>query len=235
VISGFKREELEQRYNVRTFEEDGWHAHCGTETAKILRDYLPAPHTESALLLNAGAGVYSIGIRGWREIRLDLFLEPLQFGGPAVCASIEALPFVTRSFGAIVCVGEVLGYCDPARALREFGRVISPSGVLICDFASSRCAKYWLAKGFGRTADVVADRYNGTEERTWVYDPHYISQLMSLSGFTIRKTIGTHRWSAVAKKLGFPTSVSIAFERIMMKVPFPSSWSYLTTTVAYRT
>jgi ubiquinone/menaquinone biosynthesis C-methylase UbiE len=51
----------------------------------------------------------------------------------SVCTSVERLPFRENSMGAIVCVGEVLAYCDPAAAIGEFARVLVRSGLLICD------------------------------------------------------------------------------------------------------
>ena len=49
-------------------------------------------------------------------------------------ASVEALPFPTRCFDAVVCCGSTLSFVDdPARALAELGRVLRPGGRLLLD------------------------------------------------------------------------------------------------------
>ena len=72
MVPGFERERLRPRYEVRVLREDPWHAQSGEVTARFLRTHLGKP-AENMWLLNAGAGIYSIGLEGWNEIPLDLF------------------------------------------------------------------------------------------------------------------------------------------------------------------
>ena len=234
MARGFKREELQERYDVSEIIEDAWHAHCGVKTSKFLAKHLGNPPARTQLLLNAGAGVYSLSQQGWHEVALDLFLAPLAARQHAVCASVEHLPFRNQSFGAIVAVGEVLSYCDPARAIWEFARVLAPGGLGIFDFTSSRCFRYWFRESYGRAADLVTDQYNGRPERTWIYDPAYIRNLLNSAGFKVKAKLGTHAWSALAQRAGLSTAASIVIERWLGPLYLPSHWAYLMTIVAER-
>ena len=143
-------------------------------------------------------------------------------------------PFAGSTFSIIVCVGEVLAYCDPAKAIREFARVIANSGRLICDFRSSRSLRYLRSKTFGRAADLIHDEYNGTPEPTWVYDPQYIRAILHLAGFRIRSEFGIHTWSNLARRLGSSTELALTFQRYLASMPFPVKWADLITIVADR-
>ena len=223
---------------MRSITEDDWHRHSGSVTASIVCEFLEDGRRQDlrspARLLNAGAGAYELRIAGWEEFPLDLFISPIRNLPNAVCGSIEALPFVDGAFSAVVCVGEVLGYCDPAIAIKEFRRVLAPGGVLICDFASSRSARHWLTKCYGRAADLVTDQYNGTPERIWVYDPAYIQGLIAHFGMRIRAVLETHRWSALCRRLGVVSANAVRIERVLGFLSIPRGFGDIMTIVAER-
>jgi SAM-dependent methyltransferase len=235
VRPGFKREELRARYDVPSLDEDRWHAYSGEKTAGIIEHYLRGSAPPSLWLLNAGCGVYELALDAWKEVSVDLFTRPIGGRLRSICASVEQLPFRSKAFGGVVCVGEVLAYCDPAAAIAEFGRVLSQSGVLICDFASSRSIRYWFRKPYGRAADLIRDEYNGTPERTWVYDPQYVSSLLGASGFRLMASVGTHSWSALARRLGASPRSAVFLQRSLEWLDLPTRWADLTTIVAERT
>lgn len=196
--------------------------------------HLPLSHAASRLLLNAGAGVHELDIPLWDEISVDLFAAPLRKHRKAICADIEKLPFAVAEFGAVVCVGEVLGYCDPARAIAEFARVLAPRGVLICDFGNSRSFRYFFTPAYCRSADMIKDSYNGTAEYVWIYDPDYIRSLLGSCGFAVIRTIGTHSWSALSRRLGAVPQTAVRLQKMLDWLPQPASHADITTIVAVR-
>lgn len=231
---GFKPHELASRYNVESFREDEWHAYFGNKSSKIVADRLASCESISRLLLNAGSGVYRIGIDGWSEIAVDLFDTPIQGRQNAVCASIEDLPFESGTFGAVVCVGEVLGYCDPVKAISEFSRILTNSGILICDFGNSRSLRHLLKSQYGRSADLITDQYNGTPEQIWIYDPGYIRSLLIAAEFNIRQVSGIHIWSALARRVGFSPQKATSIQRCFDWARLPARWADVTVIVAVR-
>lgn len=232
---GFSREELRKRYDVRAFHEDPWHDYCGEQTSKIVSLALSKGPRRSSLLLNAGSGVYRIEQPEWDEICVDLFEAPLGNCTNCVCASIEALPLTEQAFGAVVCVGEVLGYCDPQLAFREFNRILEINGILVCDFGNSLSFRYSMRPCYAREADIVSDEYNGTEERVWIYNPHFIRRLLGANGFSVREQYGTHTWSAAASRLGMSKTRATFLQRSMQWISLPSRWADVCTIIAEKT
>lgn len=229
-----RRDELQQRYDVPAIHEDAWHTYSGDRTNLFLRKHLSNIQCPSKWLLNAGAGIYQLGNPEWKEICLDLFSLPIKASPNAVCASVEWLPLKSKSFGAVICVGEVLAYCDPALAIREFSRVLAPSGMLICDFGSSRSFRAWFRKEYGRAADLITDYYNLRPEKTWIYDPKYIKSLLASTGFKITASEGTHSWSALARRVGLSAHTSLVLEGFLKGARLPKTWADLMTIAALR-
>jgi hypothetical protein len=234
VSPGFKREQLSARYDVASIDEDTWHSYSGDKTERIISRILSTLPAPSNLLLNAGCGVYPVTVPHWQEISLDLFATPLKMRSPAICASVEALPFKPNVFGGLVCVGEVLGYCDPGKAIKEFARVLMGKGILVCDFSSTRSFRYWLTKAYGRAADIVTQQYNGQPERTWAYHPGYIESLLISAGFEIHQRIGTHMWSALACRIGFSMKSAVRLQNKLDGIEGPHRYADLMTIVAVR-
>lgn len=234
AIPGFERNFLKSRYDVRSIREDEWHLHTGERTAQIIAGALAEAPNECPRVLNAGSGCHQLQTCGWEQVAIDLFASPLTAHSRSVCATVENLPFPPECFGAVVCVGEVLGYCDPARALLEFARVLIPAGILICDFGSTRSGRYWFTRSHGLAADLISDQYNGSVERIWIYDPQYIKSMLNGRGFRIRAEIGIHVWSAAARRMGFSPSRSVLAEKFLSSFIEPNSWADVMTLVAQR-
>ena len=232
---GFRKEQLRNRYDVGAFHEDSWHSYCGERTRKILSHVLSHSTVKSRSLLNAGSGVYRVDEPDWEEIRVDLFEAPLGNCGNAICASIEALPIAEKAIGAVVCVGEVLGYCDPQLAFSEFSRILERNGALVCDFGSSLSFRYSMRDCYAREADIVTDEYNGTLERVWVYNPSFVRRLLRSNGFSIRHEYGTHTWSALANRIGVSKTGATYFQRSMEWLKLPKRWADICTIVAEKT
>ena len=231
---GFKPHELAVRYNVESFREDAWHTYFGHNSSKIVTTQLASCKAPSRLLLNAGSGVYRINIDGWSETAVDLFDAPIRGHQNAVCASIENLPFESDTFGAVVCVGEVLGYCDPAKAISEFSRILTNSGILICDFGNSRSFRHLLKSHYGWSADLITDQYNGTPEPIWVYNPIYIKSLLISARFSIKMVSGIHTWSALARRIGFSSQKATNIQHHLDWLRLPARWADITVIVAVR-
>jgi SAM-dependent methyltransferase len=217
VGDGFPRQALASRYDVTDLKEDEWHEHCGRTTKSLLQRWLPAPSSNCKSMLNAGAGIYDIAAPGYDQYHLDLFTTPLEGRSRAVCGRIEQMPFCATCFDVVVCVGEVLSYCDPSRAFAEFNRCLRKGGLLIFDYPSSRSPRHWLADRFGRAADLFRDHYNHTDEPIWIYSPAYIEELLGNTGFQGRARGGTHTLSAIARRLRLPFATA---SRLEQRLPF---------------
>ncbi len=235
MAGGFRRRDLESRYDVVSIQEDAWHSYSGRRSAELIRQCIGSDRTGSLRnLLNAGSGVYGLSLTGWRETALDLFVSPLLNRSDVVCGSVESLPFREASFEAVVCVGEVLSYCDPARAISEFSRVLRPTGRLMIDFGSSTSSRLWFRRSYGRAADIISTEYNGSPERTWVYAPEYIGSLLRNARFTEVARYGTHSWAALIQRISKSQRFGLELGRRLGRLPFPAGAADLMTILAVR-
>jgi SAM-dependent methyltransferase len=232
VKPGFNRLDLKPRYDVPDICEDGWHTYSGQKTNAFVRQQVSLLRTKSHRLLNAGAGCYQLQLPMWEEFSVDLFTAPLGKRERSICASVELLPFVSNAFDCVICVGEVLAYCDPARAISEFARVLAPSGLLICDFGNSRSIRYYFTSAYGRSADIVTDYYNGSSERVWVYSPDYIREVLTSHDFQITTEFGIHTWSAFARRIGMAPLNAVRMEKYLYWLRLPTMIADLMTFAA---
>jgi SAM-dependent methyltransferase len=87
---------------------------------------------------------------------------------------IEAMPFASGSFGTVLCT-EVLEHVpDPAAAIREFGRVLGPDGVLIGSVPAR--SMIWKLRFLSSTCPHSEPFHNE-------YLPHEVREM--LAGWTI--------------------------------------------------
>jgi SAM-dependent methyltransferase len=231
---GFSRSELSPRYNVASIEEDEWHSFEDGRRRSFLRTELAAARGSSRYLLNAGAGVHVLEMASWHVVSADLFSKPLTNHCMGVCTSITKLPFLGGTFGAIVCLGEVLGYCDPSDALEEFSRVLVPGGALIFDFESTRSSRYWFSSTYDRAADMVTVEYNGAPEKLWIYSPKYVESLLTRFGFSISQKNGLCGWAALLQRIGIKTSSALSLSMRFEKFSAIRRWSDLIIVSALR-
>jgi SAM-dependent methyltransferase len=234
VLSRFYRQDLKARYDVSSFDEDDWHDYAGKKTLEVLKRCLMKEFGTGEWLLNAGSGVYKLDIAGWLEVSIDFFFKPLKGRSSSICGDIHRLPFRSNTFGAVVCVGEVLGYCDPAQVINEFSRVLKPSGKLIIDFSTSRSFRFWLKPNYGRAANLITDSYNGSKERLWVYDTKYIEMLLRSHGFEVVQKTGIHTWSSIARRFGASPRAAVGFQRMLDSIALPNGVAELMTIEALR-
>ena len=227
---GYDRIAFQQRYDVEQITEDSWHSYSGQQTLSIVRKAL-AERGPGRLLLNAGSGVHRLDLGGWQEISVDLFEQPLKERSMSVRANVEALPFRSGVFEAVVCVGEVLGYCDPRKALAQFARVSTSSGILVFDFQSTRSFRYWFTRGYARAADLLEDEYNGSVEHLWAYDPVYLLRLAEDSGYKVKDIFGFHTVSAAARRFGASPEFGLKLESCF-GMRLCKRWADLITVVA---
>jgi len=106
--------------------------------ARVVRRLIARYATPDAPILDAGCGT-GLNLRHLPPGSTGIDINPRNLAlirerlpqHHVVEGDIEAMPFADGAFGTVLCT-EVLEHVpDPAAALREFGRVLAPGGVLI--------------------------------------------------------------------------------------------------------
>jgi SAM-dependent methyltransferase len=215
---GFRPEDIAERYDVSEVTEDSWHKYSTNKTYASMQKWIDnRPVNPEQLVLNAGSGVYRLDWNNWTEIRLDLFPSPLEGDPSSVCGDLCRLEFKDNMFDAVVCVGEVLSYCNPSTVFSEIKRILKIGGIFIFDYGSTKSARHWFTKGYGRAADLVVVPYNGSPEKVWIYHPKYIEGILTDNDFYVKDVIGIHFWSCLLKKISIPTAVALKIESLLTR------------------
>jgi MPBQ/MSBQ methyltransferase len=107
------------------------------------------PGVQAAILKELGYETHGVDISGGLVAVAHKRLPASRFA----LADVEALPYRSESFDVITCCGSTLSFVDdPARALREIGRVLRPGGRLLleCEHKWSLDLGWALVSAFTR-------------------------------------------------------------------------------------
>jgi SAM-dependent methyltransferase len=197
-------EEVREKYNGRPEiwdEEDVWHAYTGKKLEEIVCQAVADLALNEKAVLNVGSAGSTYGLDSENHFHLDIAERLLPRGGKSVAGSAEALPFLSGSFDAVICVGSVINYCDAVPVCRETARVLRPGGWLLLEFESSESGEYLWKPGYSRMVNYVTTSYLGQEERLWLYAPVYLKALLDASGLIVKDDVGFHVSTVMAYRL----------------------------------
>jgi len=101
----------------------------------------------------------------------------------AVVADGQALPFAESTFDSVICQLGLMFFTDPARALREFRRVLRPRcRAAVCVISAPERAPMW-----GVLADTLSrylpDQRDVLHLSFALADARHLKQLMAMAGF----------------------------------------------------
>lgn len=205
-----------------TYDElEPWYEHLYDLLHAILRDSIGRAPRETARALDAGCGTgfqtALLGDLGWRPHGVDVSGGLLAVarrrlpGAVFTLASVEALPYPDGHFDAVVSCGSTLSFVDdPARALREMGRVLRPGGRLLLDCEHRPSFDLLWTLGSALTGDAlgygvtVREAWRALDRRDplrlaypgygplWLFTGRELRRLLALAGFTPVRAWGVH-------------------------------------------
>lgn len=202
-----RRKFYEEQYRVAE-SIDPWHAYSQTIVHSTAKNwYYRYAHSRGPRVLNAGSGGSDYGISECMT-HLDLFESRIAHCDRRMVGDIAEIPSAADSFDTILCVGSVINYADPLRAIREFSRVLRPGGVLIMEYERSASFEYLSRNGFSRGCCRVETFYGRVPTHVWVYGDGFVDGLLTASGFGQLEETRFHAFSSVV--LAFTKSPAIA-------------------------
>ena len=175
-------------------DNEPWYQHTIKEIDSFIRRH---PFNINDVILNAGCGDSKYQIHGF-VYNVDIAEEKIKNKSNSMVSSIEQLPFDSHFFDGIVCVGSVINYCDPLKAISELSRVLRPHGKLIIEFESSASYEYFGTHIFSKDVELVFPTYQGHPHKIWVYSPDYIKMILNQFGFRVIKECYFHILSTLS-------------------------------------
>lgn len=185
-------------HDQRAEPTDAWHKYAQAVIDSRTRDWFHRlGEWRGSRILNAGSAGHNHGLSA-AMTHLDLFESQLHDVEARLVADIGNIPLPTNSFDVVICVGSVINYADPVRAIGEIARVLRIGGLLILEYERSASFEYlWPRKASGACVRVKSF-YGSFETYLWVYGDGFVNGLLAASGFRLLAERRFHALSTVA-------------------------------------
>lgn len=212
----------------RLSRRDGRHLFLAAETRREVLKFCKSRDLQTDLVTLSVEAEDDLELRHSISFNLDISegrIRPLEHQG---VATVEALPLADSSVDMIICVGGVINYCDAARVITEFGRVIRQGGYLLLEFESSRSAELMSRKAFGKSAAVAEPYYAHQSETMWVYSPTYIKNLLRACDFGVVRRAPIHvlsPWAILLTRSVRLAGMLARLDPIAKTVPVLTRWA----------
>jgi len=125
----------------------------------------------------------------------------------------EFLPFSDHSFDHAVCIGALLYFMDPEKALREIHRVTKPGGVVVVRSVNTH---NYYTRRTGKPIDPASKN---------LYELSELIDLIQRSGFTVTQAYQYGFWPPITPNLWwyiFRVWLPIPLQNFLSKVTQPS-------------
>ncbi|GHU42485.1 hypothetical protein FACS1894111_06510 [Clostridia bacterium] len=174
-------------------EDNNWHLYSQKQIAKYVCHQKFNPQYT---ILNAGSGGSDYGLSN-RMHHVDIAKNKIDHFAQYTVSGVEKMPFQSASFADVICVGDVINYCDARAAIAEFARVMKPFGQLILEFESSWGYEHQKSNAYKKPAAVTALSYGGEMQNQWLYSPDYIKKILHDFGFQVTDVFCFHILSSL--------------------------------------
>lgn len=128
-------------------------------------------------ILNAGSGGNTYNLPGI-HYHIDIADQKIKDLPNSFIGSIEKMEFEDNKFDVCICVGSVINYCDALTAITEMTRVLKKGGLFILDFDQSCSFEFLGTSHFKKAADIIETFNSGYVDKTWIYSPKYIFNIV---------------------------------------------------------
>lgn len=157
---------------------DKWYQYTYLQISKFLA-YISSKYqfTNNMKILNAGSGGNTYNLPGI-HYHVDIADQKIKNIPNSYVGNIENLMFEDNKFDVCICVGSVINYCDALVAITEMARVLKKRGLLILDFDQSYSLEFLGTSHFKKTADIIETFNSGYIDKTWIYSPQYIFNIL---------------------------------------------------------
>lgn len=213
--------------------DDPWH----NATQKILNTYINRwlkIHSKSShIILNAGSGNTQYSTNS-RIIYMDIIENYIKNFRDYIVGSIDNIPLDKQTIDTVICVGSIINYADAQNSLNEFSRILKLGGTLILEFERSNSAEFLFSKKYSKTIFRKKYSYNNQAHLLWLYNEHFISELLNYYGFKIIKKYRFHCISSLLYRIGLSELLSSLFSKfdlIFQPLSYPIAHNVIITAV----
>jgi SAM-dependent methyltransferase len=211
------RDEIAKRYNLREeiwSKKDKWHWITFKIISHFISKIYPSLTPSPKAVLNAGSAGNNYCISPELVTHIDLAQTKLENCENAIIGSIENIPKSEETFDLIVCVGSVINYCDPVKAIGEFNRVSRSKAKLILEFENSKTLELIGKRTYGKKTVLTDTFYGNQTERLWYHSESFIREILEENGYEILACKRFHIFSPLLYRLTKKINVSVLFSKV---------------------
>ena len=195
-------------------ENDKWYTYTHDQIEKYLKKYAEREKiSDTMMVLDAGSGGNTYGIPG-DHYHIDVAYEKIKHLPNAFLASVEKMPFEDEIFDYCMCVGSVINYCDPYKALDEIRRVLKKDGKLFLDFDQSKSWEFVFTSNFNCNANIIDTFNSGERDRTWVFSVNFIEGILKTLDMKVVKKHYYHSLSPLAYHFTYDDAKAAKYARL---------------------
>ncbi len=209
----------------QSFWDEGGRSYEDAVEAIALERLLP-PSGEFMLELGAGAGRNTLRYKNFRRIalldysRTQLLQARERLGDSSrflyIAADVYQLPFVSGLFDGGTMIRTLHHMADPALALVQVSRVMSPEGVFILEFANKRNLKAMLRYLFGKQSwSPYSHEPVEFAALNFDFHPKAIRSYLHDAGFTIERQLSVSHFRVGFLKRNFPLRLLVGLDAIL--------------------
>lgn len=203
--------------------KDVWHWKTHLEIEKFISQKVINKQALFKSILIAGSAGNSHLLPEEKIIHFDIAEEKIKNKSHFMVGSIEEIPFPSKSFDCVICVGSVVNYCDPILALRQFNLVTQSNGILILEFENS-CTWELLGKNkFNKKVVFTNTFYHGENEKLWLFSENFIKYILVKNNYRILSLRRFHMVSPLIYRITKSENFAAKFfilDNIFRFIPF---------------
>lgn len=196
-------DEIAKRYNGISQiwdPDDRWHYYTHGKIKKFLSGFLKDADKQCKIL-NAGSGGYFYGFEDRYVTHIDIAEERIKHLPNSIVGDIQNIPANANEFDIVICVGSVLNYCDPFKAIPELSRVLKPKGKLILEFENSNSLEFIGKRAFNKRVAFERTFYKNKAEDIWFYSDRLVQDLLKQNSLRLIKSDKWHILSPLVYRL----------------------------------
>ena len=210
---------------------DKWHFY----THNKIKEFINAMASDFLLdkkiaILNAGSGGEEYGLTEHSHIHVDIVDKKIKDQQYFIVTDIETVELVEK-VDMVLCVGSVLNYADPVRAIKNFSKLLNPGGYLLIEYEKSSSLEFLLHPSFNQQVAIVKTFYGQYEEKLTVFSEKYIESILWHNKFISLKKENFHILSPLVFRLTKHSGVAAKFCKVDRLLKYIKPLSYFSSNI----
>lgn len=212
---------------------DKWHLYTHTKIQTFIknasRDFL---ENKKIVILNAGSAGEEYGLIEHTHIHVDIVDTKIKDKQKFIVSNIETLE-LNEKVDMVLCVGSVLNYTDPVRAIKNFSKLLKTGGYLLIEFEKSTSLEFIFHKSFNEQVAIIHTFYGNHEEKLKVFSERYIQSIIQYNKFILMRTERFHIASPLIFRLVKQPNFAARFGHLDIIFKYINPLNYFSSNVIY--